>query len=301
MSAPDDVSSVDSHRHGNDVPVAQDRIFDGLAEKFADSLYATARGRIRLAVLGLLLDEALPRDGSPALDVGGGLGQMSAWLAKRGHAVTLAEPSADMLAAAAPALAGLSVTPLRAPVQALPGQAPGPWPLVVCHAVLEWLASPREAFFTLRSLLAAEGRLSLMVFNRDALRFSNVVKGNLERSLEDRLAGTGKRQRLTPISPLTHDDIVRWCAETGLVIEQVAGVRIFHDYLRERAPSDAQMETLIALEKRYCRTEPHWRLGRYLHYILRPAAASGSDKAAPPAAGMATVHPTDDDPHGERR
>ena len=44
----------------------------------------------------------------------------------------------------------------------------------------------------LARLLAPGGQLSLMVFNRDALRFSNVVKGNLQKALDDRLAGTGQ-------------------------------------------------------------------------------------------------------------
>lgn len=277
-------------RHGNDVPVDRDRVFDGLADKFASSLYATARGRIRLAVLDEILSRELPAEASDALDVGGGLGQMSLWLARKGHRVTLAEPSADMLSQARANLAGLPVRTLQAPLQALPELAPGPWPLIVCHAVLEWLAQPRQALSVLKTLMASQGRLSLMVFNRDALRFSNVVKGNLDKALEDRLSGTGQRQRLTPISPLTHADIERWCEEEGLVIESVSGVRIFHDYLRERTPSEAQLETIIELEKRHCRTDPHWRLGRYLHYLIRPEA---DDSIRPEADGL--IRPAADD------
>ncbi|WP_110643517.1 methyltransferase domain-containing protein [Salinicola sp. CPA57] len=274
MPASDDASTINASRarHGNDVPVDRDRVFDGLADKFASSLYATARGKIRLAVLDEILSRELPADASDVLDVGGGLGQMSQWLAERGHRVTLAEPSEEMLSRARVNLGELPVHTLQASLQALPEVAPGPWPLIVCHAVLEWLAQPRQALSVLKTLLASDGRLSLMVFNRDALRFSNVVKGNLDKALEDRLSGTGQRQRLTPISPLTHADIERWCEEEGLVIESVSGVRIFHDYLRERSPTESQLETIIELEKRHCQNDPHWRLGRYLHYLIRPEA-----------------------------
>ncbi|MGC3873230.1 methyltransferase domain-containing protein [Halomonas sp. GXIMD04776] len=252
-----------------------DRIFDGLADKFAASLYGAPRGELRLALLDHLLPLTLPLEGQPALDIGGGLGQMSAWLARRGHAVTLAEPSQEMLGRAREALPDFSIEFLPISLQALPDNAPGPWPLIVCHAVLEWLADPREAIGIINELLAPGGYLSLMVFNRDALRFSNIIKGNLDKALDDRLEGTGKRQRLTPISPLTHDDISRWLTEQGLVVEHVAGIRVFHDYLRERDPNEATLARLFELERRYCDIDPHWRLGRYLLYSIHKPDTSG--------------------------
>ncbi|WP_300271421.1 methyltransferase domain-containing protein [Halomonas sp.] len=254
-----------------------DRHFDGLADKFAASLYGGARGELRLALLDRLLPEVLDLAGQPVLDVGGGLGQLAAWFAGRGHPVTLAEPSLEMLAHAREALLATSgereVTFLPVPLQALPEKAPGPWSLIACHAVLEWLGDPRGALATLAGLLAPGGQLSLMVFNRDALRFSNVVKGNLEKALADRLEGKGLRRRLTPISPLTHAQVMAWCDALGLEVRAVAGVRVFHDYLRQPPQSEADREALLALEQRYCRAEPHWRLGRYLLYTLvRPDA-----------------------------
>lgn len=247
---------------------AGDRHFDGLADKFAASLYGGARGELRLALLDRLLPEMLTLAEQPLLDVGGGLGQLSGWFADRGHAVTLAEPSAEMLARARTYLAGHDVRFLQAPLQELPERTPGPWSLIACHAVLEWLADPRAALATLGGLLAPGGQLSLMVFNRDALRLSNVVKGNLEKAMADRLEGKGLRKRLTPISPLTHGQIEAWSAEQGLVIREVAGIRVFADYLRQPPESEADRERLLALEHRYGRVEPHWRLGRYLLYTL---------------------------------
>ncbi|WP_043530129.1 methyltransferase domain-containing protein [Litchfieldella xinjiangensis] len=246
-----------------------DRHFDGLGNKFAASLYGGSRGRVRLAVLDHLLPQMLQLDGQPVLDVGAGLGQMGLWFAQRGHAVTLCEPAEEMREQARSAMEGHPAEFLPLPLQDLPEQAPGPWSLVVCHAVLEWLGDPRAGLETLSRLLAPGGQLSLMVFNRDALRFSNVVKGNLEKALADRLSGTGQRQRLTPISPVSHAEIETWASECGLTIEAVAGVRVFHDYLRVREPNEADLERLIELECRYCQAEPYWRLGRYLLYMLK--------------------------------
>lgn len=257
-----------------------DRHFDGLANKFSASLYGHVRGEIRLAVLDHLLPRMLRLEEQPVLDVGAGMGQMGAWFARRGHAVTLVEPAVEMLALARETLGDGQATFLQAPLQDLSERAPGPWPLVVCHAVLEWLGDPREGLATLAGLLAPGGQLSLMVFNRDALRLSNIVKGNLDKALADRLAGTGQRQRLTPISPLRHDDVVTWANEQGLHIGAVAGVRIFHDYLRERHLDTATLDKLMALEIRHCRDEPYWRLGRYLLYTLSKPA-EGSILSAP--------------------
>lgn len=258
---------------------AGDRHFDGLAEKFAGSLYGGPRGELRLAILDDLLPRMLDLHGQPTLDVGGGLGQLSAWFARRGHAVTLLEPAADMLDQARQTLDDWPVTVIEAPLQALPELAPGPWPLIACHAVLEWLGEPRAAFATLAERLAPGGQLSLMVFNRDALRLSNVVKGNLQKALDDRLEGTGRRQRLTPISPLCHEHIAAWSEESGLSIRSVAGIRVFHDYLRHPPTSEADWQRLVALESRYCQAEPHWRLGRYLLYTLvkESEQSSGED------------------------
>ena len=228
----------DAHgMHPNDVPKsydlteAGDRYFDGLADKFSRSLYQAPRGELRLAMLDYLLPQMLLLNEQNVLDVGGGLGR-------------------------------------QASLQDLPPQSPGPWSLITCHAVLEWLGDPQAALANLSDLLAPGGQLSLMVFNRDALRFSNVVKGNLEKALSDRLEGKGKRQRLTPISPITHNDIAQWSAANGLKIDAVAGIRVFQDYLRHPPATPAEKETLLALEKQYCRQDPHWRLGRYLLYTL---------------------------------
>ncbi|WP_447553283.1 methyltransferase domain-containing protein [Vreelandella sp. EE22] len=258
---------------------AGDRYFDGLVDKFSRSLYQAPRGELRLAMLDYLLPQMLRLDQQPVLDIGGGLGQQTAWFAERGHLVTMTEPSPDMLDYArqwhreAKGLPSESIRYIHAPLQALVDEAPGPWPLITCHAVLEWLGDPRAAITTLAGLLAPGGQLSLMVFNRDALRFSNAVKGNLKKALSDQLEGKGKRQRLTPISPVTHAEIVRWAQECGLELQDVAGIRIFQDYLRAPPANEEEQATLLALEKQYCRFDPHWRMGRYLLYTLtRPEA-----------------------------
>ncbi|WP_148253138.1 methyltransferase domain-containing protein [Aidingimonas lacisalsi] len=246
-----------------------DRHFDDLVEKFADSLYGRTRGALRLAMLDHLLPRMLTLESQPVLEVGAGLGQMAVWFIERGHAVTVTEPAEAMLSRAREHLGGQAEGYVQAPLQRLTEFTPGPWPLIVCHAVLEWLAEPRTALSTLNGLLAPGGQVSLMVFNRDALRFSNVLKGNWDKVQQDDLAGQGRGQRLTPISPLSHAQIARWAAEEGLTVESVAGIRVFSDYCGVSAASAETYDQLLALERQYCQCEPHWRLGRYLLYTLR--------------------------------
>lgn len=62
--------------------------------------------------------------------------------------------------------------------------------------------------------------------------------------------------------------MVAWGAENSLEVASVAGIRVFQDYLRQPPASDRERETLLALEKKYCQQDPHWRLGRYLLYTL---------------------------------
>ena len=82
-----------------------DTFFDDRATRFAANIYGGTKGAIRLAVLQADLAEVLPQRPLRVLDIGAGLGHMSLWLAQQGHAVTLAEPSAPMLAGAQEAFA----------------------------------------------------------------------------------------------------------------------------------------------------------------------------------------------------
>ena len=68
----------------------QDRHFSGgMAEKFARNIYGIAKGRLRLKILRerMLAELPLDKKGLKVLDAGGGLGQISCWLARKGHEV----------------------------------------------------------------------------------------------------------------------------------------------------------------------------------------------------------------------
>jgi len=246
-----------------------DRHFDELAARFAEKIYGGAKGAIRLAVLQADLAEALPDRPLRVLDIGAGLGHMSLWLAERGHNVTLAEPAAPMLESARQrfAEAGRAATFIEAPWQDLLGQLDEPYDLVICHAVLEWLAEPHSILPVLHQLTRRDGWLSLAFYNRDALIYRNLLKGHFRKLRKQRFAGEG--QSLTPQQPLDPRELEAAMVEHWR-IEACSGVRVFHDYMPQEFQQKAEALDLVEMELAYRRHPAFAGLGRYLHWLCRP-------------------------------
>ncbi|PAU87671.1 SAM-dependent methyltransferase [Pseudomonas sp. WN033] len=250
-----------------------DRYFDQLSSHLAQKIYAGPKGAIRLAVLTRDLQEwlaELPARPLRVLDVGAGLGHISAWLAAQGHQVTVSEPASAMLAAAEQRLEAAG-TPATAywplPLQDLPAQGQT-FDLVICHAVLEWLAAPHQALHHLRALLNPQGALSLAFYNRDALIYRNLIKGQFRKLERQQLAGVGQRG-LTPQHPLDPREVQQWASQAGLQKQQASGIRVFYDYMPPHWQQQASSEDLIREELAYSRHPAYQHLGRYLHWWLR--------------------------------
>jgi len=246
-----------------------DRHFDELATRFAEKIYGGAKGSIRLAVLQADLLEVLPQRPLRVLDIGAGLGHMALWLAEQGHSLTLAEPAAPMLDAARArfAEAGQQATFVQSPWQALESQLDGPFDLVLCHAVLEWLAEPEAILPLLARLTAADGWLSLAFYNKDALVYRNLLKGHFRKLRRERFAGEG--QSLTPQRPLDPREL-RVQLQPWLTVEQESGVRVFHDYMPSEFQAKAEVAALLEMELAHRRHPTFAGLGRYLHWLCRP-------------------------------
>ncbi|MEX6501586.1 methyltransferase domain-containing protein [Pseudomonas zhanjiangensis] len=247
----------------------KDRHFDQLAARFAEKIYGGAKGAIRLAVLQADLAEALPERPLRVLDVGAGLGHMSLWLAQRGHLVTLAEPAEAMLEGARARFAGAGqpATFIQAPWQDLLGQLNQPYDLVICHAVLEWLAEPGAILPVLHQLCAPDGWLSLAFYNKDALIYRNLLKGHFRKLRKAEFAG--QKQSLTPQQPVDPRQLAGQLDELWRV-ESQSGVRVFHDYMPHEFQLKAELIDLLEMELAYRRHPSFAGVGRYLHWICRP-------------------------------
>lgn len=247
----------------------QDQHFDDLAVRFARKIYGNNKGAIRLAVLQADLQEVLPQRQLRVLDVGAGLGNMALWLARQGHQVTLAEPSGPMLEAARSSFAeaGVEAEFIQSDWQQLVASKPQPYDLILCHAVLEWLAEPAAMVAALKALLKPDGWLSLAFYNKDALVLHNLIKGNLRKLAKERFAGD--KGGLTPQQPLDPQELEQMLAMHGWQVEQRSGIRVFHDYMQPKFRDKIADEELVETELLYRRHPTLGPLGRYLHWLCQ--------------------------------
>ena len=255
-----------------------DRNFDGIAERFKKNIYGNAKGELRLALCWRELVDKLPAlsdDSQPmsVWDAGGGLGQMSIRVAERGHSVLLNDISADMLNVARNDLemAGIrsNVDIRQAAIQAISAEPAyqQSFDLVLCHAVLEWVADPGQVIAALVAGMRPGAYLSLMFYNLNALILSNMAKGNLYK-LRDR-DFAGHPGGLTPPSPRQPQYIIELLQRAGVEIVAKRGIRLVYDLMPRAVRAERSLDDVQALEWQNGADEPFWSLGRYVHLLCR--------------------------------
>ncbi len=246
-----------------------DKNFDDLAHHFKNNIYGRIKGQIRLAVIERDLKSYL-RGNMRITDAGGGQGQFALSLAQAGHAVSICDISAEMLALAkqtAESMDVQNVKYLHCSLQELPKRLDEPSDLLLCHAVLEWMAEPETALPILSSCLKPGGILSLAFFNKNSIIYKNLIRGNYRKV--DSGNYVGLEGSLTPINPLDIDDVKSWCTLHGFEILISSGIRVFHDYIADQATRARAPEDAIRLELAFSQKEPFRSLGRYIHFVLR--------------------------------
>ena len=262
-----------------------DIYFDGVAEPFSAAVYGTSKGYIRLGVLWADLCGAVPeiRAGKlTVLDVGGGMGQIATRLARLGHSVTLADPSEEMLDKARDTVsreALNNVTLICSSAQDLSRHVTASFDLVLCHAVLEWVASPDTLIEAVAPFVKPSGTLSLMFYNQNAAVFKSVLRGDFET-----YASPGAAREAEASSPVKDDSdgfsgaralraetVTHLLQEHGLRVAHKTGIRIFHDHVAEL--KEDQLPALLELEKNYRHIEPFASLAQHIHLICRRSNA----------------------------
>lgn len=252
-----------------------DKNFDKLAGRLKKHIYSSDKGTVRLALLqhDMLNGIRELRAAKPLkiLDAGGGMGQIARWLAEMGHQVTLCDISAEMLQMADEEnrKAGLeqNFELLHAPLQEIPNLMPErKFDLILLHGVIEWMEAPTDALRRLAPMLADNGAISLLYFNRSKL----ILKWGINGQLQKAMSGKPMNPRsLTPSNPLCEEDLLPVFAECGLNIWSKAGIRIFYGFFTGMVKKRSACQATIDLEIQYCHTEPFASLGEHTHFILR--------------------------------
>ena len=249
----------------------QDQNFDSLITQFAQRVYDTEKGQWRLKLLKEDL-HTIAHTVQPLTiwDAGCGFGQISLWLAQQGHALTLCDVSAKMLAHAQQQFvqAGLTAQFHHQAAQTLALELPL-FDVVLCHAVLEWLAQPLETLATLVQQVKPGGYLSLLFYNRNAMVYLNTLKGSWRWAnlLNDSYMGKGSK--LTPPNPQYPYEVIAQLQTADFHITTQTGIRVFHDYVSKDVLQQSAAPELFELEYRYCRMPTYRDMGRYIHLLAQ--------------------------------
>jgi len=259
-----------------------DRSFDAIADHFEKKVYGGLKGEIRLAVLRRDIFEysaqMRQRLGRPlrVLDVGAGLAQIAIELAAQGHTVVINDISANMLAKAQ-AHAAQTDTPLDitwhvCPYQELPAKLSTEkldaekFDLILCHALLEWLAEPAGVMDFFDQYLMPKGALSLCFYNPASFDYRNLIMGNFN-LLDNSDYKADNVKSLTPNHPVAKEEVETWLAAHRYHVIRSSGLRVFHDYAPLKRGGHTDPEAVIRMELRYSQHEPYKWLGRYLHIL----------------------------------
>ena len=252
----------------------EDRNFDKLVDKFEKKVYDTVKGEWRLKLLmedlSTFSDIKQQNDALSVWDAGCGFAQISQWLATAGHDVTLCDLSHQMLLRARQNFdaANLKATFIEGAAQEVAPQLPE-FDLVLSHAVLEWLAQPKDTLKTVADKVKPGGYLSLLFYNRNSVVIRNTLKGawRLDMLLKDEYMGKGKK--LTPPNPQIPEDVCQWLADWGFKIEVHTGIRVFHDFMTHETLEQTDINQLLELEYRYCRQPTYRNMARYIHILAK--------------------------------
>ncbi|SNT69392.1 methyltransferase [Psychrobacter sp. LV10R520-6] len=278
-----------------------DRSFDAIADHFEKKVYGGLKGEIRLAVLRRDIFEytaQMTKDlGRPlrVLDVGAGLAQIAIDLAAQGHEVVVNDISANMLAKAKAnfeqqkAAANIDAFNMRAfgemtwvvcPYQQLEenvsscnssaditGNNQGTkFDLILCHALLEWLAEPAAIMDFFDRQLTDNGALSLCFYNPVSYEYRNLIMGNFN-LLDNTDYKSDNKTSLTPNHPVAKQQVESWLQRHHYQTMITSGLRVFHDYTPLKRGGNTDPEAVIRMELRYSQQEPYKWLGRYLHIL----------------------------------
>ncbi|HEY0933302.1 MAG TPA: class I SAM-dependent methyltransferase [Trebonia sp.] len=249
---------------GPDAPRGPSLVWDILAQVVAER--AAATGRTRLDIV----------------DVGAGTGGFAVRIARRGHQVTVVDPSPDALAAARwrAAEAGVTLTEVQGDAVDLPalvgepGAGGGGADLVICHSVLEYVDSPSAALAAVARVLRPGGTVSVLAANAVAAVLQRALTGKYAeaQALLPGTARSGAGADPAPASPsaarrFTLSELTALIQAAGLRAGDAHGIRIFSGLLPGAGADPGAAEALRELEEAAASCPPLRDIAARLHVL----------------------------------
>jgi S-adenosylmethionine-dependent methyltransferase len=286
-----------------------DEIADHFEKKVYGGLKGEIRLAVLRRDIFEYADQMTNRLGRPLriLDVGAGLAQLAIDLAEQGHSVVVNDISANMLAKAkasfdikkaaanndnlSAATFGAvnfgTITWVVCPYQELAETLNADnvdnntdnnadkfdlikFDLILCHALLEWLAEPAAIMDFFGSQLTDNGALSLCFYNPASFDYRNLIMGNFN-LLDNTDYKADNKKSLTPNHPVAKQEVESWLQAYHYQTVLTSGLRVFHDYAPLKRGGHNDPEAVIRMELRYSQQEPYKWLGRYLHILATRA------------------------------
>ena len=218
-------------------------------------------------VLGAQLDELVPGEQRPldVVDLGGGTGGLAIDVARRGHHVTVVDPSPDALASLERRLADDHLEGTVAARQgdaselvALLGRASVD--VVLCHRVLEVVDDPAALLADAAAVLRPGGALSLLVAQKHALVVNQAVAGNVAAALQ-----TWQDPRRLDFAAVT-----ALVEAAGFAVLEADGIGAMAELVPEVAvESPGAWADLLALEVAVSRDPAFRALAPYVHVFAQ--------------------------------
>lgn len=199
------------------------------------------------------------------VDLGGGTGGLAIDVARRGHHVTVVDPSPDALASLERRLAD---DRLEGTVVARQGDASdlvallgrGAVDVVLCHRVLELVDDPAAVLADAAAVLRPGGALSLLVAQKHALVLSQAVAGNLAAARHT--WDDPRRLDLTRVTALVE--------AAGFAVREADGIGALAELVGEAAvESPGAWADLLALETAVSRDPAFRALAPYVHVFAQ--------------------------------
>ena len=252
----------------------QEDPFSELAERY-NSSGEILRQVIRHELVDRGISEHLPEPPTRIADVGGGAGQQAIPLSRRGHEVTILDPSPKMLAEARHRLA-LEDEDVRQRVRLVEGTGERAhetldgetFDAVLCHGVLMYLEDPRPMIHALSALLRPGGVLSILAKNAAALAVRPALEGRYHDALSSMQADRDMGRLGVVTRGDTVEDLYGAFREAGVEAVRWYGVRVFTDHLGDRMPGK-DLPEMLELEWKAGRKDPYRSVARLIHLVGR--------------------------------